>query len=196
MYPKGSLATHLSGGSYRNQMVEVPGASRSESKPDLKLALARPAPASSASSRASKAKSQKLKKCKALLSSPTKATSAAKPPVVCVAPKRQSGKRAPGKKGKSGVNGHDYRESIHCHFGDENYDRLKFGNNPQAVKKKAQQTYRAKKKPAGHHWRAFVLALAPERARAAGGKSPTDAFARFARRAPAQTQEKMPTVVF
>ena len=144
MYPKGSLATHLSGGSYRNQMVEVPGASRSESKPDLKLALARPAPASSASSRASKAKSQKLKKCKALLSSPTKAISAAKPPVVCVAPKRQSGKRAPGKKGKSGVNGHDYRESIHCHFGDENYDRLKFGNNPQAVKKKAQQTYRAK----------------------------------------------------
>lgn len=87
MYPKGSLATHLSGGSYRNQMVEVPGASRSESKPDLKLALARPAPASSDSSRASKAKSQKLKKCKALLSSPTKATSAAKPPVVCVAPK-------------------------------------------------------------------------------------------------------------
>lgn len=151
MFPKGSVATHLSGGSYRNQMVEVPGASRSESKPDLKLAPARPAPASSASSRSSKAKSQKLKKCKALLPSPTKAISAAKPPVVCVAPKKQSGKRAPGKKGKSGVNGHDYRQSIHCHFGDENYERLKLGHNPQAVKNKAQQTYRAKKKPAGHH---------------------------------------------
>ena len=127
----------------------MPGASRSESKPDLKLAPARPAPASSASSRSSKAKSQKRKKRKALLPSPTKAISAAKPPAVCVAPEKQSGKRAPGKKGKSGVNGHDCRKSIHCDYGDENSDRLKLGNNPQQVKNKSQQTCKAKKKPAG-----------------------------------------------
>ena len=157
VFPKGSLAKHLTGGSYRNQVAEVPGASGSESGPAVKLIAPLPPPASSSgssssstSARSAKAKREKPRKgkSKALRCSSSRAISAAKPPVVCVAPKRQSGKGAPGRKRKPGVDGHVYRQSIHCNYGDADYERLKYGNDPQAVKNKAQQTYRVNKKPA------------------------------------------------
>ena len=144
VFPRGSLATHLKGNSYRNQIAEVPGGSGGgQKKTDMKLTAA--PSTTSACSMSSQTGPKKTRKCKALLSSPSKAISAAKPPVACVAPKRKSGKRAPGKKRQSGVDGHTYRQSIHCQQRDPDYDRLKFGHDPQAVKNKARQTYRAKR---------------------------------------------------